>query len=447
VLETIFRENWSALLERIHAVEQSDESAREQLRHVAAILLRTWRHEPDVVRVLVRGDRPKRGSAGADRRARQADRSDPSHCRTRPGERRVSRRPRPALAAVVFYGGIDELLTGWVLGQLPDGDAEVAAAEHTVVESCAPASLPPLRRPDHSRIRNVRRRIGTAVRRLRTSTSAVAGPRSAAVADISVARIGNPRLRHGPQAAITRPVRYRGRLRGPRRRWSGPEPRTACRSSAARSGSGCDQAGAGRQRAGAHDFDNRVLCRGDLGVAVGQLAQHQPVSSSSMPRRTPPLRARGRGRRETRRSPGAFDNATDRSDRLDELADPLLHFRASGDLPQRAHADVGLVAPRCEAGSQRRGAAARAPIRRIARRRGCARAVRSSSRGRSSEHLVLRREVVVEQPVRDAGFLGDVARRARCGSPSARTHGRPLRGSDRRFSSAPDARAPKAVAG
>src|SRR5438445_7394577 len=40
VLETIFRENWSVLLERIHAVEQSDEPAREQLRHVAAILLR-----------------------------------------------------------------------------------------------------------------------------------------------------------------------------------------------------------------------------------------------------------------------------------------------------------------------------------------------------------------------------------------------------------------------
>jgi len=40
----------------------------------------------------------------------------------------------PALAAVVFYGGIDELLTGWVLGRLPDGDADVAAAEHTVVD-------------------------------------------------------------------------------------------------------------------------------------------------------------------------------------------------------------------------------------------------------------------------------------------------------------------------
>ena len=54
VLETIFRENWGILVERIHAVEESGEPAREQLRHVAAILLRTWRHEPDVVRVLVR---------------------------------------------------------------------------------------------------------------------------------------------------------------------------------------------------------------------------------------------------------------------------------------------------------------------------------------------------------------------------------------------------------
>jgi TetR/AcrR family fatty acid metabolism transcriptional regulator len=40
----------------------------------------------------------------------------------------------PALAAVVFYGGIDELLTGWVLGQLPGGAAEVEAAEQTVIE-------------------------------------------------------------------------------------------------------------------------------------------------------------------------------------------------------------------------------------------------------------------------------------------------------------------------
>jgi hypothetical protein len=38
------------------------------------------------------------------------------------------------LASWIFYGGLEELLTGWVLGQLPDGEEEVARAERTVVD-------------------------------------------------------------------------------------------------------------------------------------------------------------------------------------------------------------------------------------------------------------------------------------------------------------------------
>jgi TetR/AcrR family transcriptional regulator, fatty acid metabolism regulator protein len=134
VLETVFRENWTLLLERIHAVEASGDAAREQLRHVAAILLRTWRHEPDVVRVLVREI-----ARSAEVQERIGELVKPIEAirrivewGQRSGEFRADL--DPALAAVVFYGGIDEILTGWVLGQLPDGDAEVEAAEHTVVE-------------------------------------------------------------------------------------------------------------------------------------------------------------------------------------------------------------------------------------------------------------------------------------------------------------------------
>jgi len=134
VLETIFRENWGVLIDRIRAVEQSGESARDQLRHVAAILLRTWKHEPDVVRVVVReiartpevqdriGELVK--PIGVIRRIIEHGRDS--------GEFRADL--DPALAAVVFYGGIDELLTGWVLGQLPSGDEELDAAEHIVVD-------------------------------------------------------------------------------------------------------------------------------------------------------------------------------------------------------------------------------------------------------------------------------------------------------------------------
>ena len=33
-----------------------------------------------------------------------------------------------------MYGGLEEVLTGWVLGGLPDGDEDVARAERTAIE-------------------------------------------------------------------------------------------------------------------------------------------------------------------------------------------------------------------------------------------------------------------------------------------------------------------------
>ena len=39
----------------------------------------------------------------------------------------------PRMAAYVFYGALEEILTGWVLGQLEDGDEQITRAEETVV--------------------------------------------------------------------------------------------------------------------------------------------------------------------------------------------------------------------------------------------------------------------------------------------------------------------------
>ena len=54
VLETIFRETWAELLEAMRSVGESDAPAAEQLRRVGAILLRSWRRDPELVTVLVR---------------------------------------------------------------------------------------------------------------------------------------------------------------------------------------------------------------------------------------------------------------------------------------------------------------------------------------------------------------------------------------------------------
>jgi TetR/AcrR family fatty acid metabolism transcriptional regulator len=134
VLETVFRDTWTEVLDAFRAVEGGDEAPREQLSHVAAILLRSWRRNPDLVRVLVReiGRSPQVQSKVHE--LGQAFKAI---------ERIVARGQQegvfrtdldPRLASWIFYGAIEEILTGWVLGQLPDGDDDVAAAERTVVE-------------------------------------------------------------------------------------------------------------------------------------------------------------------------------------------------------------------------------------------------------------------------------------------------------------------------
>ena len=117
VLETIFREHWTNVLEQVHDAETSEGSAIERLRAITRALLGTWLEEPDVVRVVIR----------------EIARTAEIEAGQQSGEFR--RDVDAELTAIVFYGGIDELISGWVLGRLPGGQAVVDAAERHVVET------------------------------------------------------------------------------------------------------------------------------------------------------------------------------------------------------------------------------------------------------------------------------------------------------------------------
>ena len=134
LLETIFRETWRDVLDAVRAVEETDETARERLAGVAKILLRAWRRDPDLVRVLVR--EVTRGSH-LQRRIDEIDQAFAGLERIiargqEDGEFRADLDAR--MVSYVFYGALEEILTGWVLGQLDDGDESIAAAEQTVIE-------------------------------------------------------------------------------------------------------------------------------------------------------------------------------------------------------------------------------------------------------------------------------------------------------------------------
>jgi TetR/AcrR family transcriptional regulator, fatty acid metabolism regulator protein len=134
VLEAVFHENWSILIARIESVEETDEPAADQIRHIAAIVLRTWLHLPDVVRVVIQefGRSPELGE-------RIGELTLPIDALQRVIARGIERGEfrkdiDPAFAATVVYGSIDELLTAWVLGRLPSDEEAVARAEQTLVE-------------------------------------------------------------------------------------------------------------------------------------------------------------------------------------------------------------------------------------------------------------------------------------------------------------------------
>jgi TetR/AcrR family transcriptional regulator, fatty acid metabolism regulator protein len=132
VLEAVFREAWGRLLAAVALAEETGVDAAEQLELVVKIVLRAWRDDPDLVRLLVREvtrnphiqdelDEIGQAFASLERMVRrgQAD-----------GTFRAELDPK--LASWMLYGALEEVLTGWVLGQLPDDAAAVGAAEREV---------------------------------------------------------------------------------------------------------------------------------------------------------------------------------------------------------------------------------------------------------------------------------------------------------------------------
>ena len=134
VLECIFKETWSDILAASRMVEETDEPARDRLSGIAKILLRAWRRDPDLVRVVVR---EVVRSPELQRRISEVHQAFAAIERIvvrgqEEGEFRSDVDPR--LASFVFYGALEEILTGWVLGQLPTEEEDVERAVKTVVD-------------------------------------------------------------------------------------------------------------------------------------------------------------------------------------------------------------------------------------------------------------------------------------------------------------------------
>jgi TetR/AcrR family transcriptional regulator, fatty acid metabolism regulator protein len=134
VLETIFRETWTRLVEQTLRIEKSGAPLPEQIRRFATIFLGSWLITPSLARVIIRevARSPHVGERVGELREVLASLQRMVEAAQARGEARADANAQ--LVTWSLYGSLEEILTGWVLGQLPGEEDDVERAVASVVE-------------------------------------------------------------------------------------------------------------------------------------------------------------------------------------------------------------------------------------------------------------------------------------------------------------------------
>jgi TetR/AcrR family transcriptional regulator, fatty acid metabolism regulator protein len=137
VLDTLFEERWDILLEAIRETDATDIPAREKLYAIASFIVDSYRHDPDLMKVIIVEVTRAANSFGRAHLATIRDAYDGIAKIVEDARADGSFKPEISSqwAAMCFYGAIEQLLSGWIFDLLPKGDDEFESAKELVVET------------------------------------------------------------------------------------------------------------------------------------------------------------------------------------------------------------------------------------------------------------------------------------------------------------------------
>jgi AcrR family transcriptional regulator len=138
VLDTLFLERWELLLAAIADVDARDElSARDKLYEVASFIVDSYRHDPDLMKVIIVEVTRAANSFGRTHlgKIREAYAGIAEIVRKAQEDGSFTRNVTAEFGALAFYGAIEQVLTGWIFDLLPPGEAGYEQAKRFVVET------------------------------------------------------------------------------------------------------------------------------------------------------------------------------------------------------------------------------------------------------------------------------------------------------------------------
>lgn len=137
VLDTLFTERWSLLLEAIGQVDAQDAPVREKLREVASFIIESYRNDPDLMKVIIVEVTRAANTFGRAhlKEIRQAYEGIAGIVESAQRDGVFRTDISADFASLFFYGAVEQLLTGWIFDELPKSPEEFEAAKDAVVET------------------------------------------------------------------------------------------------------------------------------------------------------------------------------------------------------------------------------------------------------------------------------------------------------------------------
>jgi TetR/AcrR family transcriptional regulator, fatty acid metabolism regulator protein len=137
VLNELFVERWSLLLAAIEEVDSRPTPPREKLDAVAGFIIESYRHDPELMKVIIVEVTRAANSFGRTHLPEIRQAYDLIAKIVADGQRSGAFREDvdPNFASMWFYGAIEQLLSGWVFELIPDAEADFERARKMVVDT------------------------------------------------------------------------------------------------------------------------------------------------------------------------------------------------------------------------------------------------------------------------------------------------------------------------
>jgi TetR/AcrR family transcriptional regulator, fatty acid metabolism regulator protein len=135
VLNELFSERWSLLLAAIEETDRSGDTPRAKLGAVAAFIVDSYRHDPELMKVIIVEVTRAANSFGRTHLAeiRRAYESIAKIVAEGQKAGAFRRDIDPIFASMSFYGAIEQLLSGWIFEVIPAADTDFDQAKELVV--------------------------------------------------------------------------------------------------------------------------------------------------------------------------------------------------------------------------------------------------------------------------------------------------------------------------